>query len=92
MKGGISHLGKGVLIDLFVRYIPLKDIIKDNMSLKQKNPIYSTSLDRIDSKMGYIKGNVRWVSRAINWMKNDMGDNYVHELIDILIKNKREPF
>ena len=79
MKGGIPHLGKGVLIDLFVRYIPLKDIIEDNMSLKQKNPIYSTSLDRIDSKMGYIKGNVRWVSRAINWMKNDMDDNYVHE-------------
>jgi hypothetical protein len=24
-------------------------------------------------------------------MKNDMDDNYVHELIDILIKNQREP-
>ena len=58
----------------------------------KKNPIYSASLDRIDSKMGYIKGNIRWVSRAINWMKNDMDDNYVHELIDILIKNKSEPF
>jgi len=30
------NLGKGVLIDSFVRYIPLKDIIKDNVSLKQK--------------------------------------------------------
>jgi len=35
-KGGIPHLGKGVLIDLFVRYIPLKDNIEDKVSLKQK--------------------------------------------------------
>jgi len=58
----------------------------------KKNPIYSASLDRIDNKLGYVKGNVRWVSRAINWMKNEMDDAYIHELISILIKNKREPF
>jgi hypothetical protein len=57
----------------------------------KKNPIYSASLDRIDSSLGYIKNNIRWVSRAINWMKNDMTDNQVNELIEILIKNKKEP-
>lgn len=55
----------------------------------KKNPIYSASLDRIDSTKGYIKGNIRWVSRAINWMKNDMSDEMVNELINHLIKNKR---
>jgi hypothetical protein len=55
----------------------------------EKNPIYSASLDRIDSTKGYIKGNIRWVSRAINWMKNDMSDEMVYELIDHLIKNKK---
>jgi len=55
----------------------------------KKNPIYSASLDRIDNTKGYIKGNIRWVSRAINWMKNDMTDYQVNELIDILVKNKR---
>ena len=54
----------------------------------KKNPIYSASLDRIDSSLGYIKNNIRWVSRAINWMKNDMLDEQVNELIEILIKNK----
>jgi len=57
----------------------------------KKNPIYSASLDRIDSTKGYIKGNIRWVSRAINWMKNDMPDSQLNELINILIKNKRGP-
>jgi hypothetical protein len=57
----------------------------------EKNPIYTASLDRIDSSKGYIKGNIRWVSRAINWMKNNMDDIMVWELIDILIKNKKDP-
>ena len=55
----------------------------------QKNPIYSASLDRIDNSKGYIKGNIRWVSRAINWMKNSMTDEMVNELITLIIKNKK---
>ncbi len=57
----------------------------------KKNPIYSASLDRIDSNKGYVKGNIRWVSRAINWMKNDMTDQMVNQLIDIIIENKKSP-
>ena len=52
----------------------------------KKNPIYSASLDRIDCTKGYVNGNIRWVSRAINWMKNDMSDNMVHELLEIIKK------
>lgn len=57
----------------------------------KKNPIYSASLDRIDSSKGYVKGNIRWVSRAINWMKNDMTDEMVNELITLIIENKKSP-
>lgn len=53
-----------------------------------KNPIYTASLDRIDSNLGYVKGNIRWVSRAINWMKNNMSDEMVNELINILVNKK----
>jgi hypothetical protein len=56
-----------------------------------KNPIYAASLDRIDSNKGYIKGNIRWVSRAINWMKNDMSDDMVDQLINIIVENKKSP-
>jgi hypothetical protein len=54
-----------------------------------KNPIYAASLDRIDSSKGYVKGNIRWVSRAINWMKNTMSDDMVNELINLIVENKK---
>ncbi len=33
----------------------------------------TASLDRIDSLRGYVDGNVQWVHKTINVMKNDMG-------------------
>ncbi len=55
----------------------------------KKDPIRSASLDRIESNKGYIKGNIRWVSRSVNWMKNEMTDDMVDELINLLIENKK---
>lgn len=34
--------------------------------------IFGASLDRIDSKKGYVKGNVQFVSRCLNYMKNTL--------------------
>ena len=65
------------------------NLILSTYSKINKNPIYTASLDRIDSSKGYIKGNIRWVSRAINWMKNDMSDDMVNELIELIIENKK---
>lgn len=31
---------------------------------------FNASLDRIDSSIGYIEGNVQWVHKEINWFKN----------------------
>lgn len=53
----------------------------------KKNPIYSASLDRIDSRKGYVKGNIRWVSKSINWMKNDMTDDMTWELCKLITDN-----
>lgn len=36
--------------------------------------IGTASLDRIDSSKGYIKGNVQWVHKKVNIMKQDMTD------------------
>ena len=49
-----------------------------------KDSRYAASLDRIDSKKGYVVGNVRWVSRAINHLKNDMDDNSLKEFLNII--------
>jgi hypothetical protein len=55
------------------------------------NPIYAASLDRIDSSKGYIPENIRWVSRAMNWMKNTMSDDMVEELLQIIVEYKKTP-
>ena len=41
-------------------------------SHKKTAPEQTASLDRIDNTKGYIEGNVWWVHKDINWMKNDM--------------------
>lgn len=35
-----------------------------------KNENFQASLDRIDNNKGYIKGNIQWVVKEINYMKN----------------------
>lgn len=40
----------------------------------------TASLDRIDNTKGYIIGNVQWVHKDINWLKQDFEQNYFLEL------------
>lgn len=47
-------------------------LILNSHSNISKDKIYSASLDRIDSKLGYIKGNIQYVSQCINFMKSSM--------------------
>lgn len=42
---------------------------------KQSDP-ETASLDRIDSKLGYVVGNVQWVHKDINRMKNAFDQDY----------------
>jgi hypothetical protein len=53
----------------------------------KKDPIYSASLDRIDSNKGYEKGNIQWISRSMNYMKNDMTDQEVRFILNLIKKN-----
>lgn len=64
-------------------------LVLSSYSKINKNPIYAASLDRVDSSKGYVKENIRWVSRAINWMKNEMSDEMVNELINLIVENKK---
>lgn len=47
----------------------------------------NASLDRMDSKKGYIKGNIQWVYTPINNMKGSLDDNTFTELCGIIYKN-----
>jgi hypothetical protein len=56
-------------------------------SKKKPSPIYSASLDRIDSNLGYVKENIRWVSKPINYMKHTMSDDMTWELCNLIKDN-----
>jgi len=48
------------------------------------NKNFMASVDRIDSSLGYIRGNVRFVSLTVNYAKNDQTEECLQEFIDII--------
>lgn len=57
---------------------------------KQRNLDFSkftASLDRKDSNIGYIRGNIQWIHRHINIMKNEFSEEYFKSLC-LLVTNK----
>ena len=46
----------------------------------------SPTLDRIDPRKGYLKGNVRWVSAKANAMKQDANDKQLLKFADWILK------
>lgn len=52
--------------------LTLDDFLRKNKKLNINE--YYASLDRIDNNIGYIKGNVRWIAREINYMKWKLSD------------------
>ena len=51
------------------------------------NPIYRPSLDRIDSSVGYTKGNVCWSSLMINYAKKDYDVETLSRFIEEVVVN-----
>jgi hypothetical protein len=51
----------------------------------------TASLDRIDSKIGYINGNIQWVHKKINWMKWEIDESVFVEMCRLVTnRNKIE--
>lgn len=50
----------------------------------------TTSLDRIDSTKGYTLGNVQWVHKTINIMKNTLSNDKFLEWCELVVKFPRE--
>ena len=50
----------------------------------KSNPIYTISLDRKDSNLGYIKENIQFISIAMNHLKNSMSEENMQEILTIL--------
>jgi len=51
----------------------------------RNNPIYTASLDRIDSSKGYTRDNIQFVSIAVNYAKNEMTHEDTQEFFRTMI-------
>lgn len=49
----------------------------------------TASLDRIDSKKGYIEGNVQWIHKDINYMKCDYNQKYFINICKLITKKQQ---
>jgi hypothetical protein len=45
------------------------------------------SLDRIDSNKGYVEGNVQWVHKDVNYIKQDLDEQYFKKLCKLVTEN-----
>lgn len=49
----------------------------------------SASLDRIDAKVGYVKGNLQWIHKDVNRMKQHFGEDYFVQMCEKVADYKR---
>lgn len=62
----------------------------DWYKVKDKIPKYRlASIDRIDPELGYVKGNIQFVSMLINFAKSDLTDKEMHEFLQIIREQKQ---
>jgi len=54
----------------------------------KRKSIITASLDRIDSNKGYVEGNVQWVHKDVNVMKNMFNQKYFINICRAVAKNK----
>jgi hypothetical protein len=66
--------------------IPIKGSISNRKELTTYSEM-TASLDRIDSSKGYIVGNVQWVHKDINNMKQAFPQDYFIEICKLIAKN-----
>lgn len=51
---------------------------------------FQASLDRIDNNKGYIEGNVQWIIKEINYMKNKLNEQNFIDLCRLINNYKKE--
>jgi hypothetical protein len=49
----------------------------------------NVSIDRIDSTIGYVSGNIQWIDKQINIMKNNLNEKEFLSLCNEIVKFKK---
>ena len=53
------------------------------------NPLYTASIDRVDSEKGYVRGNIQFISITSNHAKNSMSHQQMINFCNLIIENKK---
>lgn len=56
----------------------------------EKQSTQTASLDRIDSSKGYVIGNIQWVHKDINKMKQNFNETYFIDMCTLIAKNRKK--
>jgi hypothetical protein len=86
--------------DLTIEFLWDLFLKQDGKCALSKIPIYlnekcsdkkykTATLDRIDSNKGYIVGNVQWLHRDINKMKNNFPEDYFFKMCELVSSNNK---
>jgi hypothetical protein len=59
------------------------------MDERSKGVDQNASLDRIDSAKGYVPGNVRWVHKTANYMKQEYSDEEFFRFCEMIVDKRR---
>jgi hypothetical protein len=57
---------------------------------KKTQPNFTASIDRIDSKKGYVVDNVQWVHKTINMMKMRMSNDQLINFCSLIAKHQNK--
>lgn len=76
------------LWDLFVKQGRKCALSGVELTFGYNKPSQTASLDRIDSALGYINGNVQWIHKDINFMKGGMHQNKFIDICSRIYKNQ----
>ena len=72
---------QGICVYSKVKLIPWR-------SSKKADFLYTMSLDRINSSLGYTKDNIQFISICMNHLKNKMSHEQMLEVLQIIKKDK----
>ena len=89
---GIKYsVSKDYLWDLFLKQNRKCVLSGLPLTFSKTNPTRthntSASLDRIDSSKGYIEGNVQWIHKDVNRMKNHYPEDYFIKLCGLIFNH-----
>lgn len=73
-------LDQQYLDDLYIKQNFKCALTGESIYITNKQSGYTASLDRVDSSKGYIKGNVCWVHKDVNFMKSNLSLDRFYKL------------